>query len=86
MKYSVALLILSLALTMVLAQDGPPRGPHPDCPDLKTLITSKCTDRTDKDCFRCVFNGCGPKPGEEISSPPTCEQITSCVNANIANC
>jgi hypothetical protein len=50
---------------------------------LKTLIAEKCTDRSNHDCFKCVFDGCHPKDTE---STPTCDEITSCVTANIAKC
>lgn len=59
------------------------RRPHPDCPDLKPLIAGKCTDRTNTDCFKCIFDGCHPKDEQAI---PTCEEITTCVTANIEKC
>ena len=62
---------------------GHHRGPHPDCPDLKALISSKCTDRSNRECFKCVFEGCHPTDNQE---PPTCEVTTACVTANIEKC
>jgi hypothetical protein len=63
---------------------GHHRGPHPDCPDLKALISGKCPDRSNRECFKCVFEGCHPK--DEEAAPPTCEATTACVTANIEKC
>ena len=81
------LVILAVGLAMALAwpenQSGGNRPPAPDCPDLKTKISEKCPDRSKKDCFKCVFNGCGPNNTDSV---PTCEAITKCVSDNILKC
>ena len=57
--------------------------PHPDCPEVKALLAGKCPDRSNRECFKCVFEGCHPADKEEI---PTCEFITACVASNIKTC
>ncbi len=66
-------------------REGGHRGgpPHPDCPEVKALLAGKCPDRSNRECFKCVFEGCHPADKEEI---PTCEFITACVTSNIKTC
>ena len=102
MKSILVLIAVCLAVAMAMPQDnsgsgtegghgggnegghhGGSRPPHPDCPELKTLISGKCTDRTNRDCFKCVFDGCHP---QDTTTTPSCQDITTCVTANIAKC
>ena len=99
MKTLIFVLAFTLALAVAMPQDevtpasgqegggneggGHHRGNHPDCPAVKTLLTAKCTDHTNRECFKCVHEGCRPADTQET---PNCDTILACVTANVEKC